>query len=244
MKKLEGKIAVVTGGGSGIGFATARRFIEDGATVYLFGRRQDVLDTAVRELGPQAHAVAGDVTRPEDLDRLYDAIAKAHGQVDIVFANAGLGDLAPLGDITPEQFDLTFGVNVKGTLFTVQKALPLLKPGSSIILTGSTTGVKGTPAFSVYSASKAAVRNFARSWAQDLRGTGIRSNVLVPGGTETETVMRDIGSDVMTQIGASSPLERLGQPDETAAVAAFLASADSSYMTGSEVFVDGGLAQV
>lgn len=244
MKKLEGKIAVITGGGSGIGFATAQRFIEDGATVYLFGRRQDVLDAAAEKLGPQAHAIAGDVTRPEDLDRLYDLIAKEHGQVDIVFANAGLGNLAPLGDITPEQFDLTFGVNVKGTLFTVQKALPLLKPGSSIILTGSTTGVKGTPAFSVYSASKAAVRNLARSLAQDLRGTGIRINVLMPGGTETETVMRDIGSDVMTQIGASSPLERLGQPDETAAVAAFLASADSSYMTGSEVFVDGGLAQV
>jgi NAD(P)-dependent dehydrogenase (short-subunit alcohol dehydrogenase family) len=244
MKKLEGKIAVITGGGSGIGLATARRFVEDGAFVYIFGRRLDVLDAAVEELGPNVRAVAGDVTRLEDLDHLYKVVAKDHGRIDILFANAGLGNLAALGDITPEQVDLTFGVNVKGTLFTVQKALPLLTSGSSIILTGSTTAVMGTPAFSVYSASKAAVRNFARSWAQDLRGSGIRVNVLVPGGTETETVMRDIGADAMTQVGAASPVGRLGQPSETAAVAAFLASDDSSYMTGGEVFVDGGLAQV
>ncbi|WP_273242800.1 SDR family NAD(P)-dependent oxidoreductase [Hyphomonas atlantica corrig.] len=244
MGKLEGKVAVITGGGSGIGLATAKRFIDDGAIVYLFGRRIDVLENAVQQLGPNARAIPGDVTRQEDLDHLYAQVEKEHDQIDILFANAGLGDLAALGDITPEQFDLTFGVNVKGTLFTVQKALPLLKAGSSIILTGSTTGVMGTPAFSVYSASKAAIRNFARSWAQDLRGSGIRVNVLVPGGTETETVMRDIGADAMNQIGASSPLGRLGYPTETAAVAAFLASEDSSYMTGGEVFVDGGLAQV
>jgi NAD(P)-dependent dehydrogenase (short-subunit alcohol dehydrogenase family) len=244
MKRLEGKIAVITGGGSGIGLATAKRFVEDGAFVYIFGRRLDVLDAAIAELGPNARAIVGDVRRLEDLDHLYDTIAREHGRLDIVFANAGLGDLAALGDITPEQVDLTFGVNVKGTLFTVQKALPLLKSGSSVILTGSTTGTMGTPAFSVYSASKAAVRNLARSWAQDLRGSGIRVNVLVPGGTETETVMRDIGTDAMNQIGASSPLGRLGYPTETAAVAAFLASDDSSYMTGGEVFVDGGLAQV
>ena len=244
MGKLEGKVAVITGGGSGIGLATAKRFIDDGAIVYLFGRRIDVLENAVQQLGPNARAIPGDITRQEDLDHLYAQVEKEHGQIDILFANAGLGDLAALGDITPEQFDLTFGVNVKGTLFTVQKALPLLKAGSSIILTGSTTGVMGTPAFSVYSASKAAIRNFARSWAQDLRGSGIRVNVLVPGGTETETVMRDIGADAMNQIGASSPLGRLGYPTETAAVAAFLASEDSSYMTGGEVFVDGGLAQV
>lgn len=244
MKRLEGKIAVITGGGSGIGLATAKRFVEDGAFVYIFGRRLDVLDAAIAELGPNARAIAGDVRRLEDLDHLYDTIAREQGRLDIVFANAGLGDLAALGDISPEQVDLTFGVNVKGTLFTVQKALPLLKAGSSVILTGSTTGTMGTPAFSVYSASKAAVRNLARSWAQDLRGSGIRVNVLVPGGTETETVMRDIGADAMNQIGASSPLGRLGYPTETAAVAAFLASEDSSYMTGGEVFVDGGLAQV
>ena len=244
MKRLEGKIAVITGGGSGIGLATAKRFVEDGAFVYIFGRRLDVLDAAIAELGPNARAIAGDVRRLEDLDHLYDTIAREQGRLDIVFANAGLGDLAALGDILPEQVDLTFGVNVKGTLFTVQKALPLLKAGSSVILTGSTTGTMGTPAFSVYSASKAAVRNLARSWAQDLRGSGIRVNVLVPGGTETETVMRDIGADAMNQIGASSPLGRLGYPTETAAVAAFLASEDSSYMTGGEVFVDGGLAQV
>ena len=244
MKKLEGKIAVITGGGSGIGLATAKRFVAEGASVYIFGRRQDVLDAAVAELGPNVRAVLGDVTSLDDLDRLYERVSSEQGRLDILFANAGLGDVAPLGEIPPEQFDRTFGVNVKGTLFTVQKALPLLKTGSSIILTGSTTGVMGTPAFSVYSASKAAVRNFARSWAQDLRGTGIRVNILVPGGTETETVMRDIGADVMTQIGAASPLGRLGHPSETAAVAAFLASDDSSYMTGGEIFVDGGLAQI
>ena len=237
MKKLEGKIAVITGGGSGIGLATAKRFVADGAKVYIFGRRLDVLDAAVAELGPNVRAVQGDVTSLDDLDRLYERVRSEQGRLDILFANAGLGDVAPLGEIPPEQFDLTFGVNVKGTLFTVQKALPLLKTGSSIILTGSTTGVMGTPAFSVYSASKAAVRNFARS-------TGIRVNILVPGGTETETVMRDIGADVMTQIGAASPLGRLGHPSETAAVAAFLASGDSSYMTGGEIFVDGGLAQI
>lgn len=244
MKKLEGKIAVITGGGSGIGLATAKRFVAEGAEVYIFGRRQDVLDAAVAELGPNVRAVQGDVTSLDDLDRLYERVRSEQGHLDILFANAGLGDVASLGEILPEQFDRTFGVNVKGTLFTVQKALPLLKTGSSIILTGSTTGVMGTPAFSVYSASKAAVRNFARSWAQDLRGTGIRVNILVPGGTETETVMRDIGADVMTQIGAASPLGRLGHPSETAAVAAFLASDDSSYMTGGEIFVDGGLAQI
>lgn len=244
MKKLEGKIAVITGGGSGIGLATAKRFVADGAKVYIFGRRLDVLDAAVAELGPNVRAVQGDVTSLDDLDRLYERVRSEQGRLDILFANAGLGDVAPLGEIPPEQFDRTFGVNVKGTLFTVQKALPLLKTGSSIILTGSTTGVMGTPAFSIYSASKAAVRNFARSWAQDLRGTGIRVNILVPGGTETETVMRDIGADVMTQIGAASPLGRLGHPSETAAVAAFLASDDSSYMTGGEIFVDGGLAQI
>lgn len=189
MGKLQGKIAVITGGTTGIGLASAKRFVAEGAFVYIFGRRKDALDAAVAELGQNARGVQGDISKLEDLDRLFEAVKAEKGSIDVLFANAGLGNLAPLGAITPEAFDQVFDVNVKGTLFTVQKALPLLKSGSSIILTGSTTGVMGTPAFSVYSASKAAIRNFARSWAQDLRGTGIRINVLVPGPTETEALI-------------------------------------------------------
>lgn len=244
MGKLQGKTAIITGGGSGIGLAAAKRFIDEGAFVYIFGRRQDVLDTAIADLGPNARAVRGDVTKLEDIDHLYETVKAERGNIDVLFANAGLGSLAALGNIPPEQYDITFDVNVKGTLFTVQKALPLLKKGSSIILTGSTAGAMGTPAFSVYSASKAAVRNFARSWAQDLRKTGIRVNILSPGATETDMVMREIGEEAMGQISGLSPMERLAQPSEIAAVAAFLASDDSSFMTGSEVFVDGGLAQI
>jgi len=189
MGKLQGKIAVITGGTTGIGLASAKRFVAEGAFVYIFGRRKDALDAAVAELGQNARGVQGDISKLEDLDRLFEAVKAEKGSIDVLFANAGLGNLAPLGAITPEAFDQVFDVNVKGTLFTVQKALPLLKSGSSIILTGSTTGVMGTPAFSVYSASKAAIRNFARSWAQDLRGTGIRINVLVPGPTATEALI-------------------------------------------------------
>lgn len=244
MGKLTGKTAVITGGGSGIGLASARRFVAEGAYVYLFGRRQAVLDAAVAELGANARGIQGDISRLEDLDRLYATVKAEKGGIDVLFANAGVGDLAPLGTVTPEQFDLTFGVNVKGTFFTVQKALPLLKSGSSVILTGSTVGVVGTPAMSVYSASKAAVRNLARSWAQDLRGTGIRVNVLSPGLTQTDTVMDLLDADSLAALVAGTPLGRMGDPAETAGVAAFLASDDSAFMTGSEVFVDGGAAQV
>lgn len=244
MDRLAGKTAVVTGGGTGIGFASARRFIEEGAFVYIFGRRKDVLDAAATKLGPNARAVAGSVSDLGDLDRLFAAVKAERGGLDILFANAGTGEFGALGEITPEQYARTFDVNVKGTLFTVQKGLPLMKAGGSIILTGSTTGEMGTPSFSVYSATKAAIRNFARSWAQDLRGTGIRVNVLSPGPTRTELALDVVGEAAMESLGSGTPLGRLGDPTETAAAVAFLASADSSFMTGSEMFVDGGLAQI
>jgi NAD(P)-dependent dehydrogenase (short-subunit alcohol dehydrogenase family) len=244
MKRLESKTAVVTGGGTGIGLGTAKRFIEEGAFVYIFGRRQEALDAALAQLGPNARAVRGSVADLADLDRLYAAVKSERGGLDIVFANAGTGGQAALGAITPEQYNETFDINVKGTLFTVQKALPLLSAGASIILVGSSTGVMGTPQFSIYSATKAAIRNLARSWALDLRGTGIRVNVLSPGPTRTELAIDVMGEEAMEAMGATTPLGRMGDPTETAAVAAFLASGDSSFMTGSEVFVDGGLAQV
>jgi NAD(P)-dependent dehydrogenase (short-subunit alcohol dehydrogenase family) len=249
MGRLEGKTAVITGGTTGIGLASAKRFAAEGAFVYIFGRRQAELDEAVKAIGARAKGVQGDISRPEDLDRLFAAVRAEKGSIDVLFANAGLGKRAPLGAITAEQFDQVFNVNVKGTLFTVQKALPLLKPGSSIILTGSTTGTKGTNAFSVYSASKAAIRNFARSWAVDLKGSGIRINVLAPGPTETPGLMNRLAKSgmkdaLMAGMIATTALGRIGEPSETAAVALFLASDDSSFMTGSEVFADGGQAQI
>jgi NAD(P)-dependent dehydrogenase (short-subunit alcohol dehydrogenase family) len=244
MDRLAGKTAVVTGGGSGIGLASAKRFIDEGAFVYIFGRRQAALDAAVGTLGENARAVQGSVADPADLDRLYATIRAERGGLDILFANAGTGAFAALGEITADHYDQIFDVNVKGLLFTVQKGLPLMKAGGSIILTGSTTGEMGTPQFSVYSATKAAVRNFARSWAQDLRGTGIRVNVLSPGPTRTDLALSVVGEAAFEAMGATTPLGRLGEPSETAAAAAFLASDDSSFMTGGEMFVDGGMAQV
>ncbi|HXU99725.1 MAG TPA: SDR family oxidoreductase [Caulobacteraceae bacterium] len=249
MGRLEGKVAVITGGNSGIGLASARRFAAEGAEVVITGRRQPELDKAVEIIGGDVLAVQGDISNQSDLDRLFDTVGSAKGRIDVLFANAGLGARAPLGMISEESFDTVFGVNVKGTLFTVQKALPLMKAGGSIILTGSTTDVKGTAAFSVYSASNAAVRNFARSWAVDLKSTGIRVNVLTPGPTETPGLMNGLARTGMQEklvagLIAEIPLGRLGNPDETAAVALFLASDDSSFMTGSEVFVDGGQAQI
>ena len=244
MTRLNGKTAIVTGGATGIGRATAQRFIEEGAFVYIFGRRQDLLDKAAAELGPNAKAVAGSVSEAADLDRLYDTVKAERGGVDIVFANAGTGDFAGLGEITEDSYRRTFDTNVLGVLLTVQKALPLMKAGGSIVLTGSTTGEMGTASFSIYSATKAAVRNFARSWAQDLRGTGIRVNVLSPGPTKTELAYEIVGKEQFEAFAPLVPLGRIADPSETAAVAAFLASDDSSFMTGSEVFVDGGLAQI
>ncbi len=244
MSRLNGKTAVVTGGGTGIGLGAAKRFVEEGAFVYIFGRRQEALDAALAELGPNARAVQGSVTDLNDLDRLYGTVKDERGSLDILFANAGTGAFAPLGAITPEHYDQIFDINVKGVLFTVQKGLPLMTNGGSIILTGSSTSVMGTPQFSVYSATKAAIRNLARSWALDLQGTGIRVNVLSPGPTRTELALDVVGEEAFEALGATTPLGRLADPSETGAVAAFLASSDSSYMTGGEVFVDGGLAQV
>jgi NAD(P)-dependent dehydrogenase (short-subunit alcohol dehydrogenase family) len=198
----------------------------------------------VAKLGASARAVRGSVTDLADLDRLYERVKAERGGLDILFANAGTGLFAPLGEITVEHSDHIFDVNVKGLVFTVQKALPLMTKGSSIILTGSSTGVMGTPQFSIYSATKAAIRNLARSWALDLRGTGIRVNVLSPGPTKTELALEVVGAEAFDALGNSTPIGRVGDPSETGAVAAFLASSDSSYMTGGEVFVDGGLAQV
>lgn len=244
MSRLNGKTAVVTGGGTGIGLGAAKRFIEEGAFVYIFGRRQDALDAALKQLGSNARAVRGSVTDLGDLDRLYETVKVERGGVDILLANAGTGSFAKLGEITPEHYDQIFDLNVKGLVFTVQKALPLMGAGASIILTGSSTGVMGTPAFSIYSATKAAVRNLARSWALDLKGTSIRVNVMSPGPITTELAMEVLGDEGAAQIGASTVLGRMGDASETGAVAAFLASSDSSFMTGGEVFVDGGLAQV
>jgi len=244
MSRLQGKTAVITGGGTGIGRGAAKRFIDEGAFVYLFGRRQEQLDAAVAELGANARAVSGSITDLADLDRLFATVKAERGGLDILFANAGTGAFAALGEITPEHYEQIFDVNVKGTVFTVQKALPLMSAGGSIILTGSSTGVMGTPAFSIYSATKAAIRNLARSWALDLKGTGIRVNVLSPGPITTELATEVLGQDGMEAIGATTVFGRMGEPSETGAVAAFLASSDSSFMTGGEVFVDGGLAQV
>ena len=244
MTRLNGKTAVITGGATGIGRAAAKRFIEEGAFVFIYGRRQEALEAAVAELGPNARAVKGSVSEEADLDRLYAAVKAERGTLDIVFANAGAGSPLALGKITAEHIDETFDTNVKGTIFTVQKALPLMGPGGSIILTGSSAGTTGAPAFTAYSASKAGVRNLARTWAADLKGTGIRVNVLSPGATATELAKEALGDEGQKAYGAMTPLQRMAVPAEIAAAAAFLASSDSSFMTASEVAVDGGLAQL
>lgn len=243
--RLQGKTAVITGGATGIGLAAAKRFISEGAFVFIFGRRQDALDAALADLGPNARAVQGSVSNPADLDRLYAAVkAERGGELDIVFANAGTGSQLPLGEITVEHCDEILDANVKGLIFTVQKALPLMTSGGSIILTGSSAGTTGAKGFSVYAASKAAVRNLARTWAEDLKGSGIRVNVLSPGPTATELAKEALGEEGIKMFASLNPLQRMADPAEIGAVAAFLASEDSSFMTASEVAVDGGLAQI
>lgn len=249
MNSLEGKIAVITGANSGIGLASAKRFVSEGAHVYITGRRQEELDKAVQAIGAGVTAVQGDVSNLEDLDRLFARVRSDHGRIDVLFANAGLGATEPLGKITESAFDLVFGVNVRGTIFTVQKGLPLMRDGGSIILTGSTTASMGTPAFSIYSASKAAIRNLARSWTLDLRGTGIRVNALSPGATATPGLLRALDRTghrdaMIAGLIAQSPLGRMAEPNDIADVALFLASDASRSMTGSEIFADGGMAQV
>src|ERR1700688_3061407 len=241
-KKLEGKTAVITGGTEGIGFATAKLFVNEGAYVFITGRRRKELDEAVKAIGSNVTGIQGDVAKLADLDRLYQAV-KVKGRIDVVFANAGVAEFAPLGSITEEHFDKLFNINVRGTLFTVQKALPLLNDGGSIILTGSVAGVKGTPAFGVYGATKAAVRNFARAWTVELKDRRIRSNVLSPGPTETP-ILDQQPADAIARIVATIPMGRMGEADEIANAALFLASDDSSFVTGIELFVDGGRAQI
>ena len=250
MNRLEGKVAVITGGNSGIGLATARRFAEEGAHVFITGRRQNELDAAVRQIGKQATGVQGDVSNLADLDRLYATVKREKGRIDVVFANAGGGDaLVPLGAISEELFDTTFATNVKGLLFTVQKALPLLRDGGSIILNASIVASKGLEAASVYSATKAAVRSFARCWTVDLKARKIRVNAISPGPIETPGY-QSLGlseqqiEEFKKNIVATVPLGRMGSADEIAKAAVFLASDDSSYVTGIELFVDGGMAQI
>jgi NAD(P)-dependent dehydrogenase (short-subunit alcohol dehydrogenase family) len=250
MGKLTGKIALVTGGSEGIGFATSQEFIKEGAFVFITGRRKPTLDAAVAKLGTSALGIQADSAKLDDLDRLYAEIKHKKGKLDVLFVNAGGGEFAPLGQITEEHYDQTFAKNVKGLVFTVQKALPLIGKGGSIILNASIVATKGMAAFSVYSATKAAVRNFARGWTADLKGTGIRVNVVSPGPIDTPglrgvTDGTDEGykqfTDAMT---ASVPLGRVGQPEEIAKAVVYLASEDSSFVAGFDLVVDGGFAQI
>jgi NAD(P)-dependent dehydrogenase (short-subunit alcohol dehydrogenase family) len=247
--KLEGKIALITGGNSGIGLATAKRFVNEGAYVFMTSRRERELAAAVKEIGSNVTGVQGDVSNLADLDRLFAQIKWEKGRLDIVFANAGVAKFAPLGKITEELYDSIFSINVKGLLFTVQKALPLLPDGASIVLNASIVASKGLPANSVYSATKAAVRSFARTWTTDLKARRIRVNAVSPGSTDTPGLNEllassETGQQRLQMISNSVPLGRLGTPDEIAKAVVFLASDDSSYITGTELFVDGGFAQV
>ena len=257
MKKLEGKVAVITGGSSGIGLATAQRFVsEEGAYVFITGRRQSELDTAVRQIGKNNNnntvtGVQGDVSNLADLDRLYATVKEQKGHIDILFANAGIGEFAPLGEITEAHFDKTFGVNVKGLLFSVQKALPLFQDGrgGSIILNASIASSKGFETSTIYSATKAAVRSFARTWTVDLKQRKIRVNAISPGPIDTPIFSSTIQTEeqieqIKNSLVASVPMGRMGSPDEVDKAVSFLASDDSSYVTGIELFVDGGMAQI
>jgi len=247
--KLEGKIALVTGGSSGIGLATAKQFIKEGAFVYITGRREAELEKAVTALGSQATAIRADASKLADLDALYAQIQREKGRLDVLFVNAGGGSFAPIGQITEQQYDDTFNTNVEGVLFTVQKALPLIPDGGAIVLNASIVSVQGVPSFSVYSASKAAVRSFARGWTNDLKDRKIRVNVISPGPIDTPGLSglaqtEEQKQALYAQLAADVPLGRMGQPEEIAKAAVFLASTDASYIAGIELFVDGGTVQV
>lgn len=248
--RLQGKTALITGGSSGIGLAAAERFVAEGAQVIITGRRQDALDSAVARIGRNVVGIQGDVAELGDLDRLYGVVRQKVAQLDIVFANAGGGAYMPLGQITEQHFDRYFGINVKGTLFTVQKALPLMPPGSTVVINGSIVSIKGVPAFSVYSATKAALRSFARTWAVDLKDRKIRVNVVSPGPVVTPGYKNELGMseqeilEFVARESANSPSARVGTPDEIASAVVFLASNESSYINGAELFVDGGVAQI
>ncbi|WP_426419201.1 SDR family NAD(P)-dependent oxidoreductase [Bradyrhizobium genosp. A] len=245
--RFNNKVVVVTGGTSGIGLATAKAFAAEGASVFITGRRQEALDAAVKSIGSRMTGVQGDMANLADIDRLYDAVQKKHQQIDVIFANAGGGEFAPLGAITEEHYQRTFDTNVKGVLFTVQKALPLLREGASIVLNASTTSVSGTPAFSVYSATKAAVRNFARNWILDLKDRRIRVNAISPGVTDTPGLNELFGEQAegtKTYVAGLIPAGRVGQPEEIAKAVLFLASDEASFVNGVELFVDGGQVQI
>lgn len=245
-KRFENKVVVITGGSDGIGLATARLFTNEGAHVYITGRRQELLDEAIEEIGHGVVGVQGDVTNAADVARLYERIQRDHQKVDVVFANAGIYEVAPLDAITDAHFDSIFNVNVKGMVFTVQKALPLMTARGAVVLNGSIAGSKGLPGQSLYNASKAAVRSFARSWTNELKERGIRVNVVSPGGTETRLIRNFLDSQpgVEEALNKSVPLGRLGEPDEIARAVLFLASSESSFVAGHELFVDGGVAAV
>ena len=247
--RFNNKVVVVTGGTSGIGLATAKAFAAEGASVFITGRRQEALDAALKQIGGRVTGVRGDMANLADIDRLYDAVQQRHAQIDVVFANAGGGEFAALGAITEDHYQRTFDTNVKGVLFTVQKALPLLRDGASVILTSSTTSISGTPAFSVYSATKAAIRSFARNWILDLKDRRIRVNTISPGVTETAGLNElfgggDQADGTKSYLAGLIPAGRVGQPEEIAKAVLFLASDDASFVNGVELFVDGGQAQI
>lgn len=243
MGKLDGKVAVITAATSGMALATAKLFVEEGAYVFITGRRQEKLDAAVALIGRNVTGVQGDAANLDDLDRLYETVKREKGRIDILFASAGRGELRAIGEVTEAHFDETFGLNVRGTLFTVQKALPMFSDGGSIIMNGSVATIKGFPAFGVYAASKAAVRSFARTWVVDLKARKIRVNVLSPGTIDT-AILDPLGPDTKAYFASLVPRGEIGRPEEIATVALFLASDDSSFVNGVELFVDGGMAQV
>jgi NAD(P)-dependent dehydrogenase (short-subunit alcohol dehydrogenase family) len=242
--RLEGKVAVITGGSSGMALASAKRFVEEGAYVFITGRRQQQLDDAVKLIGRNVTGVRGDAANLDDLDRLFDTVKREKGKVDVLFASAGKGDAVPLGKITEQHFDAAFNLNVRGTLFTVQKALPLFNDGGSIIMTGSNASAKGFPGWSVYAASKLALRSFARTWLNELKGRNIRVNVLVPGAIATPMQEEVLTKEAKEMFESLIPRGKMGQSEEVATVALFLASDDSSFVNGVELFVDGGMTAI